>query len=183
MIWLPGRLVKGEMSPNRTLSNPGVSTDAARWSEDESESDEGDTRVAVRSQEEVMSSPVLQHVAFSVRDIDASTDWYTRLFDLTLVAEMDEPAPMKVFMTPSGQAIDLRQDPKVSPDRFTQEVVGLDHVGFVCTSRAELDEWRDRMVTHGVEFSEVAESPFGWHLNFRDPDGIPMEFYLPRSAV
>ncbi len=129
-----------------------------------------------------MSSPVLHHIGLSVRDIDASADWYTRLFDLTLVGEIDGPGPMKVLMTPQGQAIDLRQDPNVSPELFTQEVVGLDHVGFVCADRAELDAWLERLVAHGVEQSGIVESPFGWHLNFRDPDRIPLEFFLPRTT-
>ena len=29
----------------------------------------------------------------------------------------------------------------------------------------------------------MVESPFGWHVNFRDPDGIPLEFFLPVAAV
>ena len=130
-----------------------------------------------------MASPVLQHIALSVHDIDKSADWYVRLFDLTLGAEFDEPAPMKVFFTPQGQAIDLRQDPDVAPEAFTQTRVGLDHVGFVCASRAELDGWLERLRGHGVVESGIQESPFGWHLNFRDPDNIPLEFFLPRAAV
>jgi catechol 2,3-dioxygenase-like lactoylglutathione lyase family enzyme len=130
-----------------------------------------------------MTAPVLQHVALSVHDIDKSADWYVRLFDLTLVAEFEEPAPMKVFMTPDGQAIDLRQDPDVAPEPFTQTRVGLDHVGFVCASRAELDGWNARLREQGVTMSDIESSPFGWHLNFRDPDGIPLEFFLPAAAV
>jgi catechol 2,3-dioxygenase-like lactoylglutathione lyase family enzyme len=130
----------------------------------------------------IMTAPVLQHVALSVRDIDASADWYARLFDLTLVAEFDEPAPMKVFMTPSRQAIDLRQDPDVERERFSQKHVGLDHVAFVCADRAELDAWDEKLAEHAVDRSPIAESPFGWHLNFRDPDGIPLEFYLPAAG-
>jgi catechol 2,3-dioxygenase-like lactoylglutathione lyase family enzyme len=130
-----------------------------------------------------MTAPVLQHIALSVHDIDKSTDWYVRLFDLTLVAEFDEPAPMKVLFTPTGQAIDLRQDPDVADAGFTQTRVGLDHVGFVCASRPELDGWLDRLREHGVVESGIQESPFGWHLNFRDPDDIPLEFFLPRAVV
>ncbi|HYN75354.1 MAG TPA: VOC family protein [Candidatus Limnocylindria bacterium] len=126
-----------------------------------------------------MTTPVLHHIALSVHDIDKSADWYTRLFDLTLVAEVEEPAPMKIFMTPKGQAIDLRQDPAVAPEAFTQERVGLDHVGFVCADRPELDTWLARLQEFGVLESVITESPFGWHLNFRDPDGIPFEFFLP----
>jgi catechol 2,3-dioxygenase-like lactoylglutathione lyase family enzyme len=130
-----------------------------------------------------MTSPVLQHIALSVHDIDKSADWYARLFELTLVAEFEDPAPMKIFFTPTGQAIDVRQDPDVSDEPFTQTRVGLDHVGFVCTTRSELDGWLDRLRRHGVLESGIQESRFGWHLNFRDPDNIPLEFFLPRNAV
>jgi glyoxylase I family protein len=128
-----------------------------------------------------MTAPTLQHVALSVHDIDVSADWYARMFDLALVAEFDEPAPMKVFMTPDGQAIDLRQDPSVDRERFTEKHVGLDHIGFVCRDRAELEAWAVRLDQHGVERSPIESSPFGWHLNFRDPDGIPLEFFLPTA--
>lgn len=130
-----------------------------------------------------MTTPVIHHVGLSVHDIDKSTDWYVRMFDLTVVAEFEEPAPMKVMMTADGQAIDLRQDPAVTPEGFTQEHVGLDHIGFVCRSRGELDSWQRRLRDEGVPESGVIESPFGWHVNFRDPDGIPLEFFLPRQAA
>ena len=106
-----------------------------------------------------MTSPVIHHIGFSVRDIDRSADWYARLFDLALVAEVDEPAPMKVFMTPQGQALDLRQDPRVIDAPFTQERVGLDHVGFVCADRAELDAWRERLLAHDVVESGIDRVP------------------------
>jgi catechol 2,3-dioxygenase-like lactoylglutathione lyase family enzyme len=130
-----------------------------------------------------MTTPVIHHVGLSVHDIEKSTDWYVRMFGLTVVAEFDAPAPMKVMMTDDGQAIDLRQDPAVTPGDFTQEHVGLDHIGFVCSSREELDTWRQRLQDEGVADSGVVESPFGWHVNFRDPDGIPLEFFLPVAAV
>ncbi|MBI4942761.1 MAG: VOC family protein [Actinobacteria bacterium] len=124
----------------------------------------------------------LQHVALSVTDITRSGPWYEELFGLAKVAEFTEPAPMQVYMSPDGQAIDLRQDPAVDRERFSEKHVGLDHVAFVCADRAELDAWRERLTTLGVETSGVEASPFGWHLNFRDPDGIPLEFFLPTSA-
>ncbi len=93
-----------------------------------------------------------------------------------------ESGQLKILMTPDGQAIDLRQDPDVTDGALTQTSVGLDHVGFVCRDRAELDAWETRLGEFGAYASKVEESPFGWHLNFRDPDGIPLEFFLPRSS-
>ena len=129
-----------------------------------------------------MTQTVIHHVALSVRDVEASADWYARLFDLAVVAEIDVPAPMVILMSPQGQAIDLRQDPAVSADPFTQERIGLDHVGFVVTDRDELTAWESRLGEHDVTRSPIQESPFGWHLNFRDPDGIPLEFFCPRAV-
>lgn len=123
----------------------------------------------------------LQHVALSVSDLGTSGVWYEKLFGFSKVAEFAEPAPMAVYMTPEGQAIDLRQDPDVVAEPFTEKRVGLDHVAFVCTDRAELDDWTARLDDLGVAHDD-ATSPFGAHVNFRDPDGIPLEFFLPAIA-
>ena len=130
-----------------------------------------------------MPELVLHHVALSVRDIDRSADWYARLFDLSLVAEFDEPAPMKIFMTPAGQAIDLRQDPAPEPGDFSERRIGLDHLAFICADRAELDAWLEILQRSGVQNSGIVESPFGLHVNFRDPDQIALEFYLPAAPT
>lgn len=121
----------------------------------------------------------IQHVGLSVTDIAKSGPWYEELFGFAKVAEFTEPAPMTVYMTPEGQAIDLRQDPDVVHERFTTARPGLDHFAFVCADRAELDAWLTRITDLGIENSGLETSPFGTHLNFKDPDGIAMEFFLP----
>ena len=123
----------------------------------------------------------LQHVALSVTDIARSGVWYEKVFGLAKVAEFHEPAQMAVYMTPDGQAIDLRQDPDVVAEPFSEKRVGLDHVAFVCASHTELDDWCDRLEDLGIAYSPET-SPFGAHVNFRDPDGIPLEFFLPAAG-
>lgn len=123
----------------------------------------------------------IHHVALSVSDVSRSAPWYERLFELQKVAELETPAPMLIYMTPDGQAIDLRQDPDVATEGFTQTRVGLDHVAFGCADRPELETWRARLDELGVQNSGIEESPFGSHLNFRDPDEIPLEFFLPKT--
>lgn len=123
----------------------------------------------------------IQHVALSVTDIARSGPWYQALFGFQKVAEFADP-PLEIYLTPDGQALDLRQDPDVRPEPFTQTHVGLDHLAFVCLDRDDFDAWRTRLEELGIENSGVQESPFGLHLNFRDPDGIALEFYLPAAA-
>jgi catechol-2,3-dioxygenase len=122
----------------------------------------------------------IQHVALSVSDIKRSAPWYERLFELQKVAEMADPAPLYIYMTPEGQAIDLREDPGVVRQPFTQERVGLDHLAFVCQDRPELESWLARLNELGAENSGIVETQFGSHVNFRDPDYIALEFYLPK---
>lgn len=124
----------------------------------------------------------IQHVALSVTDITKSGPWYEELFGFQKVAEFSDPAPMEIYMTPDGQALDLRQDPDVVQERFTEKRPGLDHLAFVCTDRQELDEWVQRIQELGIENSGLESSPFGTHLNLKDPDGIPLEFFLPATA-
>lgn len=123
----------------------------------------------------------IQHVALSVTDIARSGPWYVELFGFQKVAEFADP-PLEIYLTPDGQALDLRQDPDVVLEPFSQTRVGLDHLAFVCLDRAEFDAWQARLEELGIESSGAQESPFGLHLNFRDPDGIPLEFYLPASS-
>lgn len=120
------------------------------------------------------------HIALSVRDIERSAAWYERLFGLDKVAEIARPAPMKIYVTPQGQAIDLREDPAVAAEPFTPERAGLDHVAFGCRDLKELEKWHARLEELGIANSGVGESDFGEHLNFRDPDGIALEFFVPR---
>jgi catechol-2,3-dioxygenase len=124
----------------------------------------------------------IQHVALSVSDIGKSGPWYADLFGFEKVAEFADP-PMEIYMTPDGQALDLRQDPNIVPGMFDEKRVGLDHLAFVCLSAAEMDEWVARMSELGIANSGIVESPFGKHINFRDPDGIALEFFLPGSAA
>ena len=123
----------------------------------------------------------IQHVALSVTDIAKSGPWYVDLFGFQKVAEFADP-PLEIYLTPDGQALDLRQDPDVVREPFTQTRVGLDHLAFVCLDREEFDGSLARLAELGIENSGPQESPFGTHINFRDPDGIALEFYLPAAS-
>ena len=62
---------------------------------------------------------------------------------------------------------------------FTEFRAGLDHVGFGCASRAELQEWVDKLNGLGIEHGEIVDAHYGSGVSFRDPDGNALEFFAP----
>jgi predicted ATPase len=58
---------------------------------------------------------------------------------------------------------------------------GLDHVSFGCADRDQLEQWQARLDELGIKHDGIAEDANGCGLSFRDPDGIALEFWAPRS--
>jgi hypothetical protein len=59
---------------------------------------------------------------------------------------------------------------------FSELHTGVDHIGLAAADRGELVAWEERFRAAGVEFTPIRDMPLGHHLNFRDPDGIALEF-------
>ncbi len=66
---------------------------------------------------------------------------------------------------------------------FTELNTGVDHIAFEASGREELVEWERQFADHGVTFTPIRDMEFGYHLNFRDPDNIPLEFFAPNDET
>jgi glyoxylase I family protein len=121
------------------------------------------------------------HVALTVSDLSVSAPWYRDVFGGQPVFEgNDGVSEVTIFALPVNQLLGLRQHAGTRPgDVFAYERVGLDHVGFHVATKEELEDWQRKLDDKGVAHSGVQESPFGHHLNFKDPDGIALEFMAP----
>jgi catechol 2,3-dioxygenase-like lactoylglutathione lyase family enzyme len=129
-----------------------------------------------------MASPALNHVAVTVRDIEISGPWYRNLLgaDPILDERTDAGFRHQVWMLDGGTVFGIHQHDRAAPDeKFNELRVGLDHVGFGCANRAELDNWVRRLGELGIEHGGIVEAPYGSGLSFRDPDGIALEFFAP----
>ena len=128
-----------------------------------------------------MTFPTLNHVAVTVRDVNVSGPWYRRLFDADPIAdEHDDTAGYRhqVWMIAGGTLFGIHQHDHPAPDeKFSEHRVGLDHVGFGCASRAELETWVTRLNELGIEHGGIVDADYGSGLSFRDPDGIALEFF------
>ena len=126
--------------------------------------------------------PGLAHVALTVKDVEVSGAWYRRLLGTDPVLDENTDAGFRhlVWVLDGGTLLGIHQHERGAPDeRFTEFRVGLDHVGFGCTSRADLQKWVDRLNELGISHGGIVDAGYGSGLSFRDPDGIALEFFAP----
>jgi catechol-2,3-dioxygenase len=129
-----------------------------------------------------MSFPTLNHVAVTVRDIDVSSPWYRRLLGADPLVDERTDAGFRhvVWLLDGGTVFGIHQHDHQAPDeKFSEHRVGLDHVGFGCANRTELENWVTRLGELGIEHGGIVDAPYGSGLSFRDPDGIALEFFAP----
>jgi glyoxylase I family protein len=128
--------------------------------------------------------PPLTHVAVTVRDLSVSVPWYEALLGAKPVLDEDTDPDFHhtVYLLGNGTLLGLHQHSKSAPDEaFSEFRIGLDHVSFGCADRAELEGWARRLDELGVEHGPIKDASYGSGVSFRDPDGIPLEFFAPPS--
>ncbi len=121
----------------------------------------------------------VNHFALSVTDRDRSTRFYTEV--LGLIAVLDFGHGRVCLDRQTGFSVGLLQHPDGTGTPFSELHPGLDHLGLTAASRDELVGWEERLDGLGVEHSPIVDTELGHHLNFRDPDGIALEFQAPNA--
>jgi glyoxylase I family protein len=128
--------------------------------------------------------PDIVHVALTVTDLDRSVPWYGALFgaDPDHVHDGD-PIRAAVWTLPGVVVVLHEFVHQAGKEPFDELRPGLDHLGFRCTGRGELETWAVRLEALGVAHSEIVEAPYGSGLSFRDPDNIALEFFAPAPST
>lgn len=122
----------------------------------------------------------VNHFALTVRDLDVSQRFYCDLLGFMLV--LDLGYGRLCLHRQSGFSIALLHPVGAATEEFSQQRTGLDHLGFAAESRTELVEWEQQLRAAGVPFTPIQDMPLGHHLNFKDPDGIALEFQAPNDT-
>lgn len=121
----------------------------------------------------------INHVALSVADLDVSERFYTDV--LGFLAVLDVGYGRVCMHKPTGFTIALIRHERDGRGGFEETNIGLDHLGLAAADREELVAWQERLEEAGVEHTPIQDMPLGYHLNFRDPDGIALEFQAPNA--
>jgi glyoxylase I family protein len=131
------------------------------------------------------------HVRLTVTDIARSRAFYERVFGFPIAYETppaDADQATKdalgflfggvIYTFGAGNLLGLRP---VAPggDAFSEDRVGLDHVAFQLTSKADLDTAVTVLDTLGVMHPGPKNLGQIWILEFRDPDGVALELTAP----
>ncbi len=125
----------------------------------------------------------IQHVGLTVRDVEASAEWYEQV--LGLQRQFEEPHHHSneggyavVLGTPDMSLnVGLDHHPANSGDGFDPTRTGLDHVCFQVSGTDALAAWVAHLDQQGVGNSGVYAmegTPFSL-VTFNDPDGIQLE--------
>jgi catechol-2,3-dioxygenase len=124
------------------------------------------------------------HVSLSVTDLGVSGPWYQKVFEGTqLFAGDDGVSQVELYLIPDNILIGLRQHASTAAgDSFAYDRCGMDHMALHVATRAEVESWAEKLEGLGVESSGVIDSPYGHHVNFKDPDGIALEVFAAQQA-
>ncbi len=121
-------------------------------------------------------SPRWTHITINCSDIDASVEFYTSFCGLTIVRDRRIEGRHNVWL---GPATKPNEDPTFVLVIVQDEVKArLDHFGFQCESRAEVD----RIAEIARQQNILVEPPVdvggvvGYFTMVRDPDGHLVEF-------
>ena len=127
------------------------------------------------------------HVALTVRDMDASTEWYERLLGWPVIrrSRAGEPGmPLRTLHDPrSSLAISLCEPPDRSGDSFDSRRTGLDHLAFRVGNEEELNRWVEHLDALHIDRSPIRDAGAVRFVLFVDPDGIRLEFFVPLGLV
>jgi len=116
----------------------------------------------------------VDHVAFTVTDLDISQRFYTEVLDFVAVMDVGYA---RICMHPqTGFTLSMVAHEDARDESFSELNTGLDHLGFTAASREELERWERHFDELGVVYTPIRDEHFGSHLNFRDPDNIALEF-------
>jgi catechol 2,3-dioxygenase-like lactoylglutathione lyase family enzyme len=116
------------------------------------------------------------HITINVSDINRSVDFYTQVCGLSVVRDRRPEGRHNVWL---GAATAPDAWPVFVLVMVEGEVANrVDHFGFQCDTRAEVDAMADLARQHGI----LAEGPtdsggvVGYWVLLRDPDGHLVEF-------
>jgi catechol 2,3-dioxygenase-like lactoylglutathione lyase family enzyme len=115
----------------------------------------------------------IRHIALSVKDIDATADFYEKAFGLTRSPKSEGPTAYRVYMSDGEINLALLQYKSEVGSGLKKpgEFVGIHHFGFQCD---DLEKQQKQIESAGGQFFFDLGDPDDddFERKFKDPNGI-----------
>jgi len=138
-----------------------------------------------------ISTTAFAHVRLTVTDIARSRAFYDDVFGFPVAyevpADADEATKEALGFLYGGVIYKVGDGlfglRPVAPgsDRFDEDRVGLDHLSFALSSRADLDAAVTLLDERGTTHGDIKDIGGVLILEFRDPDNIALELFAPAA--
>jgi catechol 2,3-dioxygenase-like lactoylglutathione lyase family enzyme len=140
------------------------------------------TRATNRGRQTMPTRPIqcLVETAVYSDDLESAERFYREVLGLTVVA--NEPGRHVFFeVGASDVLLVFLREATLKGDRLPAHGArGPGHFA-LGIAREDLDDWRDRLLEHGIAIEHEEDWPLGGHsLYFRDPAGNSVELVTPR---
>lgn len=122
--------------------------------------------------------PILTHLAFHVRDLDACIGFYRDFCGMQIVHERWDTGRRVVWLAEPGRAQEFIFVLVPGGAGRHQAATDYSHLGFAVESRGAVDAVALKARAAGYLVWEPREEPFpvGYYCGVRDPDGNMVEF-------
>lgn len=110
-----------------------------------------------------------------VSDLDRAADFYTEVLGLPLTASFNEARFLQTGKDSTLILFDIEGIRKRKSAIPSHGAVGEGHIALAVPA-GEMDDWRERLVAHGIPIEHEQDWPQGTHsIYFRDPAGNSVE--------
>jgi len=124
----------------------------------------------------------VHHVTLTVSQVHRSVDFYTSLLGFQAVMDLGP----RVLLHNGSMVLAISPPPDAAQapgnDRFNENRIGLDHISFSVSSKADLEQavrlFDERGISHG-EIKDLGGDLRVFVLAFRDPDNVQVELTAP----
>lgn len=118
----------------------------------------------------------IDHVAFNVKDLDASVKFYTEVIGLNITEREPSKPGVEYFLDcgPMSLLGIIQADSTDDSHPFKHTGHGANHFSFRIDSR-DFDAFIKRLEDHDVKIEYAKKRPKSWSFYFYDPDGNKVE--------
>lgn len=117
----------------------------------------------------------IDHVAFNVRDINKSLDFYTKVIGLKVTEREPSKPGIEYFLDCGSSLLGVIQAQDLSSNHlFANEGLGANHFSFRVHSN-DFETMIAQLEAHHTKIEFAKKRPKSWSLYFYDPDGNKLE--------